>query len=262
LEEEVGDSGALGLLAGIHQRLAGTDYTVRLLPVAIGDDALTDLFDMVRNRVADGVILDHIQPQDDRVKLLLEYGVPFVTYGRTELLTPHPFFDVDNEFAAWQGTRALVEQGYRRIAAIDLDRRYSFVQQRARGYRRALEDAGIAFDPSLVANVEPDPAVARDTAVTLMTRERPDAFVCPNEIVYLGVRAGVRAAAPDDAPRVGFSVRTGTNIGAYLGSRLTASHYSRAGSGFQLADLLLKRLDGAPVSDLQVLVRTELRQSS
>jgi LacI family transcriptional regulator len=258
-EEEVGDSGALGLLTGIHERLAGTDYTVRVLPVAIGEDAVRALLDVVRNRVADGVILDHLQPQDDRVRLLLEYGVPFVTYGRTELLTEHPYFDIDNEYAAAQGTRSLLDQGYRRIALVDLDPVYTFVRQRLRGYRGALAEAGIPFDPALVAHVEPDPAQARAVARDLARAAGADAFVCTNETVYLGVRAGVRDADPERAGSIGFSVRTGTNIGAYLGSRITASHFSRARSGYLLADLLLRRLEGCPVDDLQILARTDLR---
>ncbi|WP_181704092.1 LacI family DNA-binding transcriptional regulator [Chthonobacter albigriseus] len=261
-EEEVGDAGALGLLAGIHSRLADTDYTVRVVPAVIGENNLKAVVDVVRSRIADGVILDHIQPQDDRVKLLLEYGIPFVTYGRTELLTQHAYFDIDNEFAAWQGTSAMIGQGHRRIALVDLDPAFSFVQQRLRGYRRALQEAGLPFDPALVAHVQPDPAAAREAAQRLTSADNPDAFVCTNETVYLGVRAGVRSAAAGHSQRVGFSVRTGTNIGAYLGSRMTASHYSRIRSGYQLAELLLQRLDGRPADELQVLARTELREPS
>ena len=56
-EEEVGDSGAVGLLNGIHDRFAGTEFSVRTAPVTIGTD---------------GLILDHTLPQDERISFLLE----------------------------------------------------------------------------------------------------------------------------------------------------------------------------------------------
>ena len=48
-EEEVGDSGSVGLLNGIHDRFAETEYSVRTAPVAIGIDGQ---FRVQENRLA------------------------------------------------------------------------------------------------------------------------------------------------------------------------------------------------------------------
>ena len=66
-EDEIGDSGAVGLLNGIHQRLAGTDYALRAVPVGQGAQGLDAVRHVVRARQADGIILDHIELQDARV---------------------------------------------------------------------------------------------------------------------------------------------------------------------------------------------------
>ena len=45
---------------------------------------------IVEGKLADGLILSGTTPQDERVRYMLERRFPFVTFGRTELFTPHP----------------------------------------------------------------------------------------------------------------------------------------------------------------------------
>lgn len=256
-EEEVGDSGSVGLLNGIHQRLSGTDYAVRLAPAEAGRPMLDRLQQVVRGRLADGVILDHTEVLDARVKYLLEADFPFVTFGRTELAAEHSWFDIDNEFAAWQGTDALLRDGHRRIALIDGDLRHTFVRQRLCGYERALGAYGLAQDPGLRHHAEPAADTARQAAAGLLDRGAT-AFVCVNELAFLGARAGVRDRLGADAGRIGFSLRAGTNLASYVASRTHASHFSRRQAGAELAGLLLRRIEGAAPQDCQKLERTRL----
>lgn len=257
-EDEVGDSGSVGLLNGIHQRFADTQYAIRTVPVSIGDDGLDQVQEITRGRNADGLILDHTVPQDKRIKFLLEHNLPFVTFGRSELFTEHPYFDVDNEYAAWQGTTSLIKYGYKKIAFLDANPKFVFVKQRMRGYQTALQEAGLCINTDLMRHIPLEANIARDEARALI-RAGADAFVCVNETVFLGARAGVRLEAPGSLEKVGFSARTGTNIGEYISTPVHASYYSRLSSGWNLADILLKTVDGSPVEQCQKVVRTELR---
>lgn len=257
-EEEIGDSGSVGLLHGIHRQLARTDYSVRAVPVAMGDLSLEQVQEVVRARGADGLILDHTELQDDRVKFLLERDFPFVTFGRTELLSPHAWFDIDNEHAAWQSTNALLQEGYRRIALVDGDLRYSYVRQRVRGYEKALQEHGIEPVPALCHHDMLDADRARRAAGGLLDAGA-DSFVCVNELTFLGARAGVRDRLGAGVDEIGFALRSGTNIGEYVATRVYTSHFSRKAAGQKLAELLLKRMNGSPPEDCQELARTTLR---
>lgn len=257
-EEEIGDSGSVGLLNGLHARFSETEYSIRTIPVTIGDAGLDAVKDVVRSRNSDGLVLDHTEPDDPRVAFLLDHNIPFVTFGRTNLAPQHAFFDIDNEFAAWQGTCALIKAGYRKIACLDADPKFAFVQQRLQGYQRALAEHGLPLDDGLVKHTPLDAGAVRDTAETL-TNQGVDAFVCVNELVFLGARAGARRAVGHKADQIGFSVRTGTNFAEYLGSPVFASHLSRVQAGWTLADLLLQRLGGVPAAACQTLAKTELR---
>ncbi|TKW65553.1 MAG: LacI family transcriptional regulator [Paracoccus denitrificans] len=256
-EEEVGDSGSVGLLNGIHQRLAGTDYAVRGVPVMPGQAALDQLRAVVRGRLADGVILDHIEAEDARIDFLLKAGLPFVTYGRTATPEQHPWFDIDNEQAAFQGTDALIRAGYRRIATIEGDRRFTFVQQRRQGHRRALASHGISPDPALEICSE----IAADTArrnAGLLLDQGADAFHCVNELAFLGALAGVRDRLGARADRIGFALRAGTKLAEYVATDSFVTYHERRQAGMRLADLVLRRIDGVPISACQELQETSL----
>ncbi|MCX2725596.1 LacI family DNA-binding transcriptional regulator [Roseibium salinum] len=258
-DTEIGDPTLLGLLQGIHQRCRDTDYSVRtIIAPETGEDTI-ELERLVKGRGCDGVVLDHTSLQDRRVKYLLEAGMPFITFGRTELFSPHAFFDVDNEFAAWQGTSELIRRGHRNIALLDGPEAYTYVRQRMTGYRRALAEAGLSYREELVRNLDPQADAARLAAAELVRTTGVDGIVCVNDVVLMGARRGVRDAAPERFKNFGFSVRSGTNLGDYLETRPVTSYFSRIDAGWSLADMLIRRIEGQPVEELQKLVRTELR---
>ncbi len=257
-EEEIGDSGSVGLLNGMHTRFSGTRYSVRAIPITIGDSGLEHVQRVVRGRNADGLVLDHTEPDDERVRYLLDNDEPFVTFGRTNLSDRHAYLDIDNEDAAYQGTNSLIRAGHRRIALLDANPSFVFVQQRLNGYRRALRDHGLPVDESLICHLSQEADVASGKAAAL-AKQGADAFVCVNELVFLGARAGVMRTLGAAGLNIGFSVRSGTSIGDYVGTMVYASHYSRLKAGWHLADLLLRRIDGAPPQTCQDIVRTKLR---
>ena len=48
--------------------------------------------------------------QPSSVKMLLERDFPFITFGRTELATPHPYIDVDNFDFTYRAAQALIAE--------------------------------------------------------------------------------------------------------------------------------------------------------
>jgi len=119
---------------------------------------------------------------------------------------------VDRRAGFYRGTRYLTELGHRRIAFlghIPPDR-----MARLPGYRAALEEAGIPFDPELVIPLPPElrnPPVeyrwGQSNATELLARQ-PDvtAVVCLNDRVAMGaVKAALRLGrrVPEDLSVMG-----------------------------------------------------------
>lgn len=256
--DQTGCAGPAGVLAGLHRRLGMTDYALRVVPVGTGAAALPAIRDAMRAHQADGFILDHVEPEDDRVAMLIDHDFPFVSFGRGAMADRHAWFDVDAVACAAQATRALVAQGFRRIALVEVPLSLSLGQQRAEGYRAALAEAGLTHDPALVLHHHADTRALRGAVADLCRETQPDAFVCAGESYLLATLAGLRDAGTRAVDRTGFAVRSATHMPDYLGIKVTASHFAAEQVGWELADMLLQRVEGAPLADLQRLVRPAL----
>ena len=85
--DEVGDAGSVALTQGMHKTLADTPYSIIQVPLLPDSDPLAAVQRIEEAQLTDGMIMDLTTAQDVRARYLLEHGMPFVTFGRTELFT-------------------------------------------------------------------------------------------------------------------------------------------------------------------------------
>jgi LacI family transcriptional regulator len=116
---------------------------------------------------------------------------------------------VPNEIqGAFDATAELIKNRHRRIGFINYDQPIPATLGRLEGYRRALETAGIAFDPELVIADNGQANGGYRAALKLLKRrDRPTALFCWNDRVAMGVYDAVRhlnLSIPDDVAIVGF----------------------------------------------------------
>ncbi|GGO57030.1 LacI family transcriptional regulator [Streptomyces daqingensis] len=158
----------------------------------------------------DGVLLSP-QRLDQATLARRERRVPLVLLGERDYEVPADHVLIDNVMAAQEATAYLLACGRRRIAAVGFqaDPLFTTSQQRARGYVKALESAGLRHEPELTPYV---PAFTRADGMTAMRsllalREPPDAVFCFSDLLASGV---VRAAydagreVPGDIAVIGF----------------------------------------------------------
>jgi len=257
--DEVGDAGSVALTQGMHLTLADTSYSLIQVPLSPGSDALAAVQRIEEAQLSDGMIMDLTCAQDKRARYLLERSMPFVTFGRTELFTPHPYFDIDNEDAAYRATALLVRRGHRRIALIDAELEFLFAHQRLAGYRRALAEAGIALDDSLVSHADRNADRSAQTAREMADFEQPPTgFVCVNEVVTLGLLYGLSASGLRVGDGVDVVSREGTRLSAYLPWPVSSCFYPLSRVGEQLASFLLRLLAGEDPGTLQEIAKVEV----
>ena len=257
--EVVGDAGSIALLHGMHSALASTPYSLTAVPLINADDDLAAVRRIVDSDLADGIIFDHTRPQDMRIKFLLEHDVPVVSFGRTELFSEHAYFDIDNQHASYQATALLLERGHRRIALIDPELDYLFARHRLAGYRQALVENGLSFDPALVSHGDLMASLSRERVGHMLRLETPPTgFVTANEVVSLGVIAALRDVGVSVGDGAEIVSRDGTQMMTFVEPAVTSCFYPLSEVGQTLGSLMLRLLDGTPVTDLQKVVRTTL----
>ena len=125
-------------LSGITEVLAGTGYSVTVVPDSPGEDRLAPVRTILRNNLADGLLFTRTEAFDPRVRLLMEADFPFVSHGRTEFTTPHPWVDYDNEAFARQAVQHLVSKGRRRISLVLPGDQFTFTQHLRYGFLSAV----------------------------------------------------------------------------------------------------------------------------
>lgn len=142
--------------------------------------------ELLNNQRSDGLVI-----VDDGVRNLVDRGVrlnvPTVQLLETECGSSVASVRIDDQDAACTATRHLIELGHRRIAHV-CGRSSSIVAgHRLSGYRKALEQAGIAAEAELVM----DGAYDFESGVAAIDRmtglaQPPSAVLCANDATALG----------------------------------------------------------------------------
>jgi len=177
-------------------------HHIQLQVVEIGDGQdEVEKVEMLRNRGVEGLILfsrsTHLNKE--LYRKLLDGRYPFVMIDR---YCPDVYPDVavfDDELAGHELTNILIRQGHRRIALLTGTETFATsVQDRLRGYRRALEEHEIAYDERWVGaemddvlevSLDESDQLKKNYAVFLdwMHESGPTAVVAANN--YLAERA-------------------------------------------------------------------------
>ena len=259
--QDVPDAMVGAQIETIASCLAETPYQLQIVPWnTTTEDPLPAIRRIVEGRLADGIVLDMTQPQDPRVRYLLEHDFPFVTFGRTELLSEHPYVDADNEQAAFVATKYLIDRGHTRIALISPPLAYTYALQRRRGYWAALQQAGLPADPALVCEDGHDARLTRALVRQLAAAANaPTGFVCSNEVAALGVLAGLRDAGRTPGGDVELVSRDGASISDYMFPPLPTLFLDVRTVAATLCEFLLRRIQGESISVLQRVLPCELR---
>jgi DNA-binding LacI/PurR family transcriptional regulator len=163
-----------------------------------------------------------------------------------------PAITIDDQAGAQGVTTHLLSLGHRRIA--QFNSRYSTLaadessvdSDRFQGYRRALEQAGVVFDPAWLVQGEPTIRGGYAMMHELLARpgSRPTAVFCICDLMAIGAlralyEAGVRV--PDDMALAGFD---GILLGQFTTPALTTMSQPREEMGRLGADMLFSLLDG------------------
>ncbi|MFC0589071.1 LacI family DNA-binding transcriptional regulator [Novosphingobium aquiterrae] len=189
---------------------------IRLLaqPVDVADPQVGEqVRGLVTETHVDGIILSSPVTDCDPVLRALEaMDIPFVRIspGTNHALTSSVF--MDDAQAADDMTTYLINRGHRRIGFIKGHPNHMASDERLFGYRRALDRAGISFEPSLVCDGEFDfDSGVRAGAFLLDSDAPPTAIFASNDDMAAGVLAlahdrGVHV--PDQISVVGFDDTT------------------------------------------------------
>jgi LacI family transcriptional regulator len=168
---------------------------------------LSAIDELLARRV-DGLVCISLGVRAEHIRPVLKRGTPMVWFERSLPGTDLDAVFVNNFKGAYDATQHLIELGHRRIGCITGLVNSQLSNERVDGYRKALADAGISFDPALLQRGDYMPPSGRLGAEVLLAQsDPPTAIFAFNDLMAMGAlqaftRLGRRI--PDDVALIGF----------------------------------------------------------
>jgi LacI family transcriptional regulator len=248
------DATFAALLSGAAEVMRAQGYFALSVGLPTGEGEIPELERFLAGHLVDGVILARTRIDDPRVRLLQARGIAFVTHGRTEANAAHAWVDPDNEQAFYLATQRLVALGHRRIALINGQPHMTYAVLRERGFRSALDHAGIPSAAAAVVYGEVTAADGERLAQEVFAHSSaPTAIVCATDAQALGAMAACKARGLRVGVDVSVSGYGNTEAGAYSDPPLATIEHAVMANGQHLAQLLMRRMAGEPPEALTQL---------
>lgn len=151
--------------------------------------ALVD--ELVGHRRVDGLIV--INPYADERFQYIPKDFPLVFVGASAHEKNICSVSLDDEKVAYEATRHLITLGHTKIALVTGPMEEDCSQDRTEGYRRALQEAGIAFDKTMVVEGDWSASSGQSALLSFVEQGRvPSAVFAQNDRMAMGVLRAAR----------------------------------------------------------------------
>jgi DNA-binding LacI/PurR family transcriptional regulator len=257
------------VVQGMESTAHDHGYSVILTSSSYEPEREIAAVDMLRSKRVDGVVVTSSRVGAVYLDHLERIGCPIVLINNhREDTGPYTFsITVDNQHGGGEATRHLTVNGHRRIAYVTGRGAHSSDAGRQEGYRRALAEAGIRFDPALVVQGDGRSDGGERALLTLMNlQDRPSAVFCYNDMTAIGLLRAARAAGlsiPRDLAVVGFD---DIPFAAFACPPLTTIAQPKFEMGRRAVEMVLELLNpaqpGQPASDVVFRGQLIVRESS
>lgn len=197
----------------------------------------------LRRRLIDGFIHSTARLGNTHLLTLKEEQFPVVCLIR-HLGEDLDAVVLDNLDGAYQAVKYLVERGHKRIAIINGDTEVLLYRERFAGYKKALEEAGIALDEKLIVeNINGWDESSSSVTEMLSSGVRPDAIFATNDPKAIGALRAVKdfgLKVPEDISVIGFD---DSDIAALLDPPLTTVAQPFYEMGVKACEKLIKLIE-------------------
>ncbi len=243
---------------GIEQYAGQKGYNVM---ICVSDESFEKEvlnMELLANGSVDGFILSlsaETQERNDynHIKEVLDQGIPVVLFDRVSKDVLCDKVVLNDQEIAYEAVTSMIRSGKTKIALVTTENYFNVSSDRAQGFEKAIRDANLAFDESLILTL---PYQSEDDELirNFFERNTIDAVLCVNEIFAIKCmdvvqRQGKRV--PEDISFIGF---TNGILSKYSAPRLStvAQHGERMGE--TAAKLLIDRIE----NDVDDNFRTEV----
>ncbi|ANB61568.1 LacI family DNA-binding transcriptional regulator [Anoxybacteroides amylolyticum] len=257
--ESTKDNFTFEVLAGVNQYVSEVDYDMVLFSTTSTKQREKTYTQLCRERRVDGAILQGIRVDDPYLQEVVESDIPCVLIDIPIESETVGYVTTDNVLGAKKAVQHLISLGHRQIAMMN-GYEFAFVsEQRLKGFKEGLLEAGLPVPEHLIANGAFKEERAEEEALRLLTKH-PEitAFFCASDLMALGVMKAAKALGkriPEELAIIGYD---DIILASYTNPPLSTIAQNKFAMGYEAAKLLIDMLEGKERSRVRVL-ETELQ---
>ncbi len=247
------------IVKGIEDVAHKSGYNVLLCNTDSDKHRENMYLDLLRNRLADGVIFMESELSGSELKDLSEnyHVVQCCEYIEGMAID---YVAIDNFAAAYRAVNHLIGLGHKRIAMMSCRNNFISTKKREEGYMKALRDADIEFDDSLLVYGDYGFKTGIRCAKSLKSLANPPTAVFAiSDVVAVGAIRGFKEAGfkiPDDVAIVGFD---DISYAAMNDPMLTTISQPKYDLGCEAMELLLRKMSGQSKEPVKLILEHELK---
>ena len=253
----------LEIIKGIEQVAISQNYNILLCETDSNPKKENIYFDLVRKKMADGIIsMDPAVNVETLKKLAENYAI--IQCSEYEECTGIPYVTIDNEEASYRAVKHLIQIGHHKIALMNADEKYLFARQRKMGYKRALEENGLTLKNEYIIST---PNLGFENGQHAMKKilnlqDRPTAVFAVSDLLAIGALKEINAAGlqvPNDIAVVGFDKIDFSNM---TNPTLTTIAQPMHKMGSVAARMLIEKIKGEEVESILLDHELVIREST
>ncbi len=250
---------SLTVIQGVAEAIAETEYELLLYTTSLAEKNQERFMQKLTHNLADGLVVLLPRNFEDYVNVLPKTHFPVVLIDHRGVGPEYPSITAANRAGAFEAAKYLISLGHRRIGFITGLMDFGCSRDRLDGYRGALCEAGIEFDPPLVRNGDFSRQSGYACSMELLkAQDRPSAIFCSNDEMAFGAIAAAGALGlriPEDLSVVGFDDLPNA---AFSVPALTTVRQPLYEMGRIAADSLLRQIDGEAPHEGEIVLETSL----
>jgi len=214
---------------------------------------------LLRQKRVDGIILATGVRNDKLLKELINEQLPIALIAREMSILSASTVLVDDFAGGYSAASYLTGLGHKRIAIIAENLKLASSRERIRGYRYALEEAGIGYDERYVKESDFSLAGGGKTTNELLDEpEPPTAIFACNDLLAIGAMQAAKqrgVSIPEELSVVGFD---NTVLAAITDPPLTTIAQPIQAMGQQVVDLITQEINNPKSIKQRIVLLPEL----
>ncbi|TWT06288.1 LacI family transcriptional regulator [Planococcus sp. CPCC 101016] len=251
------------IIKGIENMALSQNYSILLCETDSKPEKEEIYFDLVRKKMADGIISMDPAVNVETLKELSE-NYPIIQCSEYGGGIGIPYVTIDSEEASYRAVKHLIQIGHRKIALMNSDEKFLYARERRMGYERALQENGIPLNKDYIfytqeLGFEPGQLTMKKI---LQLEDRPTAVFAVSDLLAIGALKEINAAGlhvPGDVAVVGFDKIDFSNM---TNPALTTVAQPMYKMGTVAARMLIEKIQGKTVDSVVLGHELVIREST